>query len=529
MNTMPVMDDNTMPDLVMNTSNATDVMTLENIVNIKASLPKNRTGEQLEEGARLWQAQAYNKWLGLLSPRMCVKAATGSGKTRLAITVMHQWLHQHPNGVVVFVVPSKQLLNQTRTTVRMWKLTCGRIGGGYNERAPNKDVYITTYLSLKKVQALTHLKGRPTLLVLDECHRAGGEVALQTLRNYQGDGCLLLSATPNRSDGVCVMHEMNTAPAGSVCQGENCEVGIHYHLNLIKGIEQSRNGDDELDFTFHVVHVNMTTQEQIEYDDLTERISKLYHKAYASVAQANGNTNNLFARGNWSLGGSDGAEAAKDLGVYQARCNERKRLMNEMENRFDAAQQVLTHEIGKKYALFHETIFGIERLNGMCKDIGIHPHVYHSGLTTLPPQMYQTYPELNNPAFKRRLQQYGEDATKELKRWEKSVSDILLTCKSLKEGFNAPDMDGLIMMSGTNNVRSRIQTIGRVFRGAKHKSIWMFVYNDTEGGDYRSFYNLIHETGIPHDKIRYHTNGINPAHLVHKSTGLMHNTKEVKI
>lgn len=514
MNTMPdILMTNTMPDIGLNVSVATDVMSIQQVTDIKASLPKNRTGEQLEEGARLWQAKAYSTWLGLIKPRMCAKAATGSGKTRLAITIMHQWLHQHANGVVVFVVPSKQLLNQTRNTVRMWKLTCGRIGGGYNERAPNKDVYITTYLSLKKVKALKHLNNRPTLLVLDECHRAGGEVALQTLRNYQGDGCLLLSATPNRSDGVCVMCEMNTSPDGSACLGEDCDRGIHVDLKLIDGIKQSRNGDDELDFTFHLVHVNMTTQEQIEYDDLTERISKLYHKAYASVAQAGGNPNNLFARGNWSL---DSDEAKRDLGIYQARCNERKRLMNEMENRFDAAQQVLTHEIGKKYALFHETIFGIERLNGMCKDIGIHPHVYHSGLATLPPQVYQTYPELNNPAFKRRLQQYGEDATKELKRWEKSVSDILLTCKSLKEGFNAPDMDGLIMMSGTNNVRSRIQTIGRVFRGAKHKDIWMFVYNDTEGGDYRSFYNLIHDTGIPHDKIRYHTNGINPAHLVHK-------------
>jgi superfamily II DNA or RNA helicase len=508
-----------MPKIIFNTSKASEALTPLDYANMKASLPKNRTGEQLEEGARLWQAEAYNKWLGLEKPRMCVSAATGSGKTRLAITVMHNWLHEtgHHNTktgqpVVVFVVPSKQLLNQTRTTVRMWKLTCGRIGGGYNERSPNKDVYITTYLSLKKVQALAHLHNRPILIVLDECHRAGGEVALRTLRNFQGDGCLLLSATPNRSDGVCVMCEMNTSPAGSVCSGEDCDIGIQFHLKLIDGIKQSRNGDDELDFTFHLVHINMTTAEQIQYDDLTGRISKLFHKCYKIVSEEGGNANNLFARSNWGLSG----EARQALGIYQARCNERKRLMNEMENRFDAAQQVLTSNIGKKYALFHETIFGIERLNGMCKNIGISPHVYHSGVTTLPPHVYQTYPELNNPAFKRRLAQYGEDATKELKRWERSTSDILLTCKSLKEGFDAPDMDGVIMMSGTNNVRSRIQTIGRVFRGAKHKDIWMFVYNDTESGDYRSFYNLIHDTGIPHEKIRYHTNGINPAHIVHK-------------
>jgi len=468
---------------------------------VLSSLPPTRTGEQLEEGAREWQARAYSTWLGLEQPRMTVKAATGAGKTRLAITVMFNWLHEHnPHPVVVFVVPSKQLLNQTRTTVRMWGLTCGRIGGGYNERAPNKDVYITTYLSLKKVQALTHLQDRKTLIVLDECHRAGGEVALRTLRNYQGDGCLLLSATPNRSDGVCMMHEMNTAPVGSVCHGEHCSHGIHVDLKLIDGIEQSRNGDDALDFTFNIVQINMTTAEQIEYDDYTERISKLYHKCYKLVAEDGGNPNNLFDRNNWGCS----HETRQALTMYQNLCNKRKRLMNEMENRFSAAEAVLSNNLGKKYALFHETIFGIERLNGMCKNLGIHPHIYHSGLTTLPPHVFQTYPELNNAGFKRRLKQYGEDATKELSRWERSSSDILLTCKSLKEGFDAPDMDGVIMMSGTNNVRSRIQTIGRVFRGAKHKDIWMFCYEDTEGGDMRSFYNLIHDTGIPHDKIKWH-------------------------
>ena len=473
---------------------------------VLSSLPPTRTGEQLEEGARQWQAEAYSKWLGLERPRMTVKAATGAGKTRLAITVMYNWLHdgylraptvKSGKPVIVFVVPSKQLLNQSRAVFRMWGLTCGRIGGGYNERAPNKDVYITTYLSLKKVQALTHLQHRTTLIVLDECHRAGGEVALRTLRNYQGDGCLLLSATPNRSDGVCMMHEMNTAPEGSVCYGEDCDHGIHVDLKLIDGIKQSRNGDDELDFTFHLIKIDMTVAEQLEYDDYTERISKLYHKVRKLVAEDGGNTNNLFDRNNWGCSN----ETKQALSMYQNLCNKRKRLMNEMENRFTSAQYILHNNIGKKFALFHETIFGIERLNGMCKDLGIHPHIYHSGLTTLPPHVYETYPELNNAGFKRRLAQYGEDATKELTRWERSASDILLTCKSLKEGFDAPDMDGVIMMSGTNNVRSRIQTIGRVFRGSKHKDIYMFAYDNDESGDMRSFYQLIHDTGIPFDKI----------------------------
>jgi len=502
-------------------------------------LPKTRTGEQLQEGSRQWQSEAYSVWLGLPDERkrMTTAAATGAGKTRLAITIEFNWFHEqgHLTGklvgktgepVVVMVAPTSQLVNQHQTTCRMWGLNVGRVGGGYKEVAPNKQVYITTYNSLKKVAALSHLKNRPVLLVLDECHRAGGVAALRTLRKYQGDACLLLSATPNRSDGVCVMHEMNTHPEGASCiGGRDCKVGIQYTLNLIDGIKQSRNGDDELDFTFHVVHVGMTPAEQIEYDDLTEQISKAYWKCYNAADKTPGaNKHNLFDRNNFNVGGllnevvsfSQAGKPMTILHMYQYLCNKRKRLMNEMESRFALAQQVLVNNIGKKYALMHETIFGIERLNGMCKDIGIHPHIYHSGLSVVPDHVFVTYPELNNAGFKRRLQQYRDDSAKELKRWERSSSDILLSCKSLKEGFDAPDMDGIIMMSGTNSVGSRIQTIGRVFRGAKHKDIWMFVYPSNDGnpsGDERSLAELLDKTGIPPSHLVYHVNGVNPAHL----------------
>ena len=504
----------------INTPVFEDVMSIDAQARMRASLPKTRTGEQLLEGAREWQARAYNMWLGL--KRMCVKAATGAGKTRLATTIIHNWLtdpaRRVPNKrqTVVFVVPSKSLLIQTKQVLLAWDLTIGLVGGGYMQNSPNKDVYITTYNSLHKVSSLKHIKEANVLLILDECHRAGGEKALAKLKKFQGDACLLLSATPNRSDGVCVMHEMNTHPEGSYCSGgDSCKVGIHFELSLIDGINQSRNGDDELDFTFHIVHCAMTPAEQIEYDDLSERISKKYHKCYKMVSESyGGNPHNLFDRRNWSLP----SDVKRELSIYQALCNQRKRLMNDMDSRYNYAQQLLNLSIGRKSALFHETIFGIERLHGMCMELGIHPHVYHSGVSELPPDVFITYPELNNPSFIRRFSQWGDESDKELRRWMRSPSDALLTCKSLKEGFNAPDLEVIVMMSGTNQVRSRIQTIGRAFRGTGHKDIVMFVYpsGDSErpSGDERSLYELIHETGIPHDKIAWHTNGLNPAHFI---------------
>lgn len=475
-------------------------------VNIKVRLGNSITAEQMTETARQWQTECFSKWIGLDKPRGTVKAGTGAGKTRLAIMVMMNWLKERENATVIFIVPSLALGNQSKNSLRAWGLTTGRYFTGFKETAPHKDVYITTYTSLNKlVEAVPYLKNRNVLLVLDECHKAGGRVAMKNLLKFKGDGCLMLSATPERGDGVSVTQMMD-APN-------------FFELTLIDGIKQSRTADDALDYTFHVVFVQPTAQESIEYDDLSESISKMFHMCVAEGKKVGGNTNNLFHRMNIAHIKSKN-EFGKKLSIYTALCRSRKRLENELESRYQATQDILTHTYGKKSAVFNQSIFAIERLNGMVKDMGIHPRVYHSGLSSLPADALETYPELNNQGFLKRLEQWGDDADKELKRWVRSSSDVLLTCKSLQEGFDCPDLDILIMANGTNAVRSRIQTIGRVFRGSKHKDIFMLVHNNggDDTGDMRAFYNLIHKTGIEHDKIRYHTNGINPAHITVPTT-----------
>ena len=151
-------------------------------------------------------------------------------------------------------------------------------------------------------------------------------------------------------------------------------------------------------------------------------------------------------------------------------------------------------------------------------DMGIFPHVYHSGVNAIPEDTFITYPELNNPAFKARLQTWASDGSRELKRWMRSSSDALITCKALKEGFDQPDMRVLVMVSGTNEVRSRVQTIGRAFRGLGRKDIFMFVCPDSKGDMY-CLSNVLRKTGIPSERVHHHVGGgLNPAHLS-QSTG----------
>lgn len=496
---------------------------------IRASLPATRTGEQLQEGARLWQSKAYIKWLGLLKRRGVLDAGTGAGKTRFAIATMHNHFHEHnpadKPAVVVWVGPAG-LMSQYRNVMRQWGFTYGRIGGGYNETSPHKQVYITTYSSLRKVAALSFMKDRNVLLILDECHRAGGTKVSQVLADFQGDAFLGLSATPNRSDDICVACNMGCSPEDHTCVGgSTCTAGVFYTLTLWDGVMQSRTEDDELDVHFHVVHVKMSIAEQIAHDELSDEISTLYHVCRNAAENTIGaNPYNLFSARNKMVGGAlndkSHPSGLSPLQLYQNACNKRKRMENDMDARYTMSEAIMQDPniYGRKSAWFHETIFGVERINGMCMDMGIFPHVYHSGVNAIPEDTFITYPELNNPAFKARLQTWASDGSRELKRWMRSSSDALITCKALKEGFDQPDMRVLVMVSGTNEVRSRVQTIGRAFRGLGRKDIFMFVCPDSKGDMY-CLSNVLRKTGIPSERVHHHVGGgLNPAHLS-QSTG----------
>ena len=451
----------------------------------------NITAEVLDGRARRWQNEAFSKWLGLEDHRMTVKAATGAGKTYLATMIIFWWLNLHgEDAKIVFCVPTTTLVKQTAEHLRGWRIKYARCSSAYgNEHQLNKPCYITTYQSLKKVKANKHLKGKKILIIGDECHTIGAEKTKAHFIGFQGDACLLLSATPERDDDISVMQIMN-AP-------------LSFELNLIEGIEQSRTSNDALDFTVHYCIVKPNPIETSQLYEIEEEVRIAYHSAKSAVDKAGGNPDRLLSYQNKSLGG----DAASALQSYKYKTMMRKRMENEIEQRYDVVRAIMRMNIGVKSMYLHETILGIERLNQMCMDEGVNPHVYHSGMELTPDQAI-TYPELNTPAFKNRLKDYSKNAKRELTRWKESASDALLSCKSLKEGFNVPDLSLLTMMTGTNSVRSRIQTIGRIFRGASHKDIYFLVLDgvgENGSGDERCFWRVIEATGIPHDKIKYTT------------------------
>jgi len=455
-------------------------------MSLGVALGGDLTGEFVMKTARLWQSEAYNKWVGRFpKPRMTVKAATGSGKTRLAVMVIMDWIHRHNKaadgkrvGKVVFFVPGKSLVAQTMAVMDGFQISAGRVSSQFHETGSQYDVYICTYGSIDKLRKTVDFDDKKVLVIGDEAHRIGAEKTAERMETFQGDGCLLLSATPERDDGVSVMDLMN-APIG-------------HELDLLTGIEQSRRDQDSLDFTFHIVHVQPTIEEAIVLQELGDRITQLGHVVRKKMKDCGAPyPNNLQHKGNLPYLDGDGYGS---LMAWKTLCMERKRYENDCVGRMDVAKRLLTNNVGSKLALFHESIFGIERFAKLCRAEGIRPHIFHSG-STPSAETLTAYPELNNPKTLTRIANYGKQADQSLQRWARSAGDVLLTCKSLKEGFNCPDLQGLVMMTGTNSHRSRIQTIGRVFRGTGHKDIW-FVKLQGSAGDAFALDKLMHETGL---------------------------------
>ena len=58
-----------------------------------------------------------------------------------------------------------------------------------------------------------------------------------------------------------------------------------------------------------------------------------------------------------------------------------------------------------------------------------------------------------------------------LKDFKEFDIDILVTCKSLDEGFDYSFIDAGLILSGSSSTRQRIQRMGRILRLAKDKNI----------------------------------------------------------
>lgn len=147
--------------------------------------------------ARTWQTSALKSWENH-DLHGVVRVVTGGGKTVFAELCMISFLERFPNAGFVIVVPTHALLDQWHVGL------CEDLGFNGSEISvfPDTPPSVANTINLAVINSARRQQSfkkmpRPSMLIVDECHRAGSPKNAEALSGeYRAS--LGLSATPER-------------------------------------------------------------------------------------------------------------------------------------------------------------------------------------------------------------------------------------------------------------------------------------------------------------------------------------------
>ena len=393
-----------------------------------------------------WQQEARSAWFA----NRCtgtLKVVTGAGKTIVAFSLAETVQNDDPDMYLAVVVPTVALMNQWRNDMlslsNLPPTAIGRIGDGHSDRfGPDCRVIIAVLASARRylpdmveqTGAGSHL-----FLVVDECHRAGSPANLRifdTPRRYT----LGLSATPEREndddddgEGGVYRTDYNSTKLGR-------ELGaIIYELPFAKAIDLGVLPE----FTIHHVGLALNEEEGTKYNAYTRAIQDCRNKLASVMPEA---LNMVGGRLLAYVSRRGDSELAKIAHALMQAMTQRKQLLYRAENRVEATRRLVSESLADRpdarIILFHESIEEAVNLYEILDAEGLPVTLEHSQL----------------PAAQR---------AKSLDRFRSGVAQVLVSVKSLVEGFNVPETDLGIIVASNASPRQRIQSIGRVLRKSR--------------------------------------------------------------
>jgi len=389
-----------------------------------------------------WQVECREAWFHGRK-RGTVKVVTGAGKTILALAIAEKLHNEHCRDLrVAVVVPTIVLMNQWydqlvgKSNLPDWAV--GRLGGGFGDSFSGGCRFLIAVLDSAKSKLPQMVKeeglGDRLLLIADECHRAGAPLMSRVLMTPRAFS-LGLSATPERAE-----MEDEAANKGQFAEsllGKQLG-GVIYELTLAKALRMGIVPP----YSIRHYGLELTPFERDKYERLSRSISdsrtELQQQAPARTASSGG-----FFRWVQRVAASGASELSSTAARFLADTSERKALLYGAEARFEAVRRLLVSEFEKKpdtmAILFHENIDSVNELFLHLRAEGFPVVLEHSKL----PQ------ELRNAG---------------LELFRKGIARVIISARSLIEGFNVPAVDVGIIVASSTSVRQRIQSMGRVLR-----------------------------------------------------------------
>lgn len=386
-----------------------------------------------------WQQSACEAWFAN-DHQGTIKVVTGAGKTVVAMAIIERLQRSDPELRVVIVVPTIVLMNQWCQSIQelsnLPNSAVGRLGDGHSDTFNSTTRILVAVLASAQTKLPSLVSpelSKHLLLVGDECHNIGAQKAkrvLDTARKYS----LGLSATPERSDEITTneVAETNT-PAG---QGLS---PIVYEMSFAQAI------DLDVLPPFRVEHFGLplTESEGKKYLNLTNSINEAQRELRnaSTKARNKGADNNFFA---WAQRESNRDSTIAPIAArYVSDTNKRKQLLYKATSRTEATVSLVRDALATRedarVIIFHESISEVTKLFTRLESERLPAVMEHSELPK----------ELRN---------------KSLGLFRDGIANIVVSAKSLIEGFNVPESDFGIIAASSSSPRQRIQSIGRVLR-----------------------------------------------------------------
>lgn len=400
-----------------------------------------------------WQKECVEKWFQ--NKKGTIKVVTGAGKTILALAIIEKLRNEVCKDLyVVIVVPTIVLMNQWYDEImkrsNLPADLIGRLGGGFKEDfGSGKRILITVlataYKELPSIVDKCKIADK-LLFIADECHRLGAKEMsriFQTKRAYN----LGLSATPEREENEITNEELYDDESdieNKKLDYDETTLGkelgdIIFNFTYVDGLEKG------LIPKFEIRHfgIELTIEERQKYEQLTREINKLKDELSYQVPIGR----NIYQYARLKAKSKKISPEDNKWLVFTSKISQRKALLYDIGGRHKAIINIIENELKNngdaRIIIFHEKIDSVMKIFAYLEKQGFPVIAEHSDLPDS-------------------IREKGLDL------FRKGIAKIIVSARSLIEGFNVPEIDVGIIAASSTSVRQRIQSIGRVLR--KHKT-----------------------------------------------------------
>jgi superfamily II DNA or RNA helicase len=379
-----------------------------------------------------WQKEAKRAWWEN-NGKGIVKVVTGAGKTIFALSLisdLYNFTAYKEGGLkTIIIVPTSALLDQWLISL-MDKLYIPRnkIAMFYGHIKENlEDRLLLLYIVNSAREYISeHFKkyffDDDTFLIADECHRYGSKENSKIFKvNYSYT--LGLSATPERY-GDLGFEEKIAPNLGQIVYtysyNDALIDAIIPHYKLIR------------------LEVKLTDEEYRQYEEYTDKINKVSKILFSRYPVLEATKPSEFFKKLGSL-----YEKTQDniISRYTSFLNARKGIIHTSGSKFEAIKWLISNENlrHERVLIFHERIEVAEKILEYLKERSFRVGIYHAYLPF-------------------------DEKVENITNFRIGKINILISCRALDEGFDVPEANTGIIVSGTSSVRQWIQRMGRILR-----------------------------------------------------------------